>query len=194
MKKIRILLICIIVVNIILLILLSVYNANKNSDNNGTNSVEYTTTSIEINSKLLPENHEKFEALYNNEENAEKLYKSLYDYVRNISKLYKNVKGLSGDELVKFYNENKKSITNRFYISNSKEFVELVNKLENAYKGEQYNHKTVILYPDTYKKYDNYVTCNMDIVLNNDSVLKYQAKITDNNDSVEVSITPTKEV
>lgn len=194
MKKIRILLICIIVINIILLIGLAVYNANKNSDNNGTSSVEYTTTSIEINGKLLPENYSQFEKVYNNEENSEKLYKALYDYVRSISKLNSKVKEMSAEELVKFYNENKKSITNRFYVSNAKEFTSLVENLKNAYKGEQYNHKTVILYPDTYKKYDTYVTCNIDIVLNNDSVLKYQVKIEDSNDSVKISIIPVKEV
>lgn len=193
MKKIRIIIVIIIIINILISIYLGVINFYKNNENDGTESVEFLTSSIEINKKVLPENHDKFEQLYNNEDICEKFYKNLYDYVRYIQKLNDKTKDLNDLELNKFYQENKTSIENRFFISTIDEFLQLVKNLRLAFNNEVINYKTIIIYTDTFKSNDKYIECDFKIILNNSNSLKYKLNINTEDDNIKMYFRPMDE-
>ena len=70
-KKIKVIFIVLILVNVILLVFLINYRIRTKRDNNTLNATDYQiitddtyTGSIEINQKIFPENHYQFEKLY----------------------------------------------------------------------------------------------------------------------------------
>lgn len=193
MKKVRIIIVIIIIINILISICLGINNFYKNNENNGTENVEFSTSSIEINKKILPENYSKFEQLYDDENACEKFYKNLYEYVRYIQKLNDKTKDLNDLEIIKFYQENKTSIENRFFISTADEFLQLVNNCKKAYNSEQINYKTIILYTDTFKSDDKDVECDFKIMLNNGNSLRYRLNITKNESNLKIYFKPMDE-
>lgn len=193
MKKVRIIIVIIIIINILISICLGIINFYKNNENNGTENVEFSTSSIEINKKILPENYSKFEQLYDDENACEKFYKNLYEYVRYIQKLNDKTKDLNDLEIIKFYQENKTSIENRFFISTADEFLQLVNNCKKAYNSEQINYKTIILYTDTFKSDDKDVECDFKIMLNNGNSLRYRLNITKNESNLKIYFKPMDE-
>lgn len=193
MKKVRIIIVIIIIINILISICLGIINFYKNNENNGTENVEFSTSSIEINKKILPENYSKFEQLYDDENACEKFYKNLYEYVRYIQKLNDKTKDLNDLEIIKFYQENKTSIENRFFISTDDEFLQLVNNCKKAYNSEQINYKTIILYTDTFKSDDKDVECDFKIMLNNGNSLRYRLNITKNESNLKIYFKPMDE-
>ncbi len=182
MKKIRIIIVIIIIINILISIYLGIISYYKNNEDNGTESVNFSTASIELNKKVLPENYKEFEQLCNNEQVSDKLYKNLYDYVRYIQKLNDKTRHLDNSQLTEFYKENKTSIENRFFISTIDEFLQLVKNCRLAYNDEVINYKTIIIHTDTFKSNDEYIECDIKIILNNGNSLKYKLNINTTND------------
>lgn len=192
MKKIRIVIVIIIIINILISIYLGIISFYKNNQNNGTESVIFSTSSIEINKKVLPENYKEFELLCNNGQACDKLYKNLYEYVRYIQKLNDKTRNLDNSQLTEFYNENKTSIENRFFISTIDEFLQLVKNCRLAYNDEVINYKTIIIYTDTFKSNNKYIECDMNIILNNGNSLKYKLNINTTN-NVKMNLRPIDE-
>lgn len=193
MKKVRIIIVIIIIINILISIYLWIINFYKNNENYGTDNIEFLTSSIEINKKVLPENHNKFEELYNNKQICEKFYNNLYDYVRYIQKLNEKTKDLNDLELAKFYQENMTSIENRFFITTIDEFLQLVKNCRMAYNNEAINYKTIIIYTDTFKSNNKYIECDFRIVLNNSNSLKYKLNINEENNNTKMYFRPIDE-
>ena len=171
MKKIRILLYIIIAINILISIFL-IFNKQNNSKNIDNNVV--STKSIELNGKIMPENHYKFEEKLNDKETAKELYGDIYYLVKNLYRLYENS---SKKDLQTNYKENKESYVGLYKLSTLDDYQNLIKQCRIIYSEGNVYYDTVKILMDEYKQDNQEIICVFEVIFKNDKSLKIKFSI-----------------
>jgi len=189
----KIILTALIIINLIILVILLNCVAKMN---NGTASMqnaseETYTGSIEYNNKIYPANHYEFEKLYNSDENCKTLYENLYNFVYYIPKIYNRTKDLTDAELETFFDKYKESIIARYHITTKNEFVTFIKQCKKVASDSSNSYKTVRFLIETYKKGENYITCDFEIEYRNNIILKYRLNLSESEtNALQIRIQP----
>lgn len=181
--------IILLIINIILFIFLLTYkNKDENITLNGTTKEE--TTSIEFDSKIKPENFQKFEEMYSGKVDTEYIYGRIYNLVTKLYIVHNECQSNASEDLVAYYNNNKTKLNYDYSIKTQEDFISLINTLNKIYKNDnKAYYKTVKMDLDTYKDGEKNIECELIVVFNTSDELKLNMLINKNGGNKISSVT-----
>ncbi len=168
MKKSRILICLIIVLNIIILGIIIV-KINKPKVPEDTEIVPITT---EEDRKIYPENSYQLTRLYSGVTEMDKFYLKLYKCVHYLNRIGNSLEDVVKSGSQDYYKKNKDTIKLNTGIDNSDDFQNFVEYARKYKNGGEY--KNIELLPDTFVKTKDYDTINLNINLNNGDKLEFK--------------------
>lgn len=194
MKKFRIFLYIIIIINILISLLLIV-NKQKVNKNISINDNAVSTKSIELNGKIMPENHYAFENKINDKEGAKELYSDIYYLVKNLYKLYESSEKLGSNTLEKNYEDNKEAFIKLYNLNTSKDYINLIQQCKKIYSDGIVYYDTIKILMEEYKEISGHYICEFEVVLKNNKSFKIKFDMSkDKTDTLVIKFEPVNEV
>lgn len=169
MKKIRIIIIIAILINIAIITYL-LYKATNKKVVDYETGPKYITTEEE--SKIYPEYLYQFVCKYSGKTDLEVLYMKLYEMIHYLDTLGANTSSMENTEIEQYYSNHNKEVAEKTGIDNLRDFKNLVN-FSKKYRDTG-GYTTVKLQPETINLNNDYTTVNMIVELSNNKNLKFK--------------------